>query len=193
MSNSQFATTLPPDISPRTRIIAVLCVDQFTADPCEDGWFVSDFSDFLSLFGDAAPASRQTWMHCVDFKELIEKHKWYLHGNPYKKRKVVLDKVIYAKWEKHLDEGKVSKTGMKLTFQNKLKEEVLKVADLETEGHLLVLLFGHGSKKGGSKFLFPADKTDIQIAWAPTAFMRALKFAKGLKVTMLSTACYSGG
>ena len=98
---NQFNLHTPPDITERTRIIAVLGVTEQPAPYGDDGWFLSDFFAFWNIF--QGMTERQTWYHCLDMDSLVAKHTRYLHGNPYKQRKVVLDESILAesKQSKH--------------------------------------------------------------------------------------------
>ena len=83
----EFNTHTPPDITPNTTILAVLGIDPREAAPNRDGWFLSDFFAFYHMF--RGPTKNQIWMHGLDLEELVATHGRYLHGNPFKGRKIV--------------------------------------------------------------------------------------------------------
>ncbi|KAL9013486.1 MAG: hypothetical protein Q9173_001820 [Seirophora scorigena] len=175
-----FNTHTPPDITSKTRILGVCGVQPKNAAPNEDGWFLSDFFAFYHLFRGLTP--NQCWMHCLDLGELVTAHGAYLHGNPFKTRKVVLDHGILNAAENLV---KVSVPGgMKLKFQQKLRDECRSAARSGDQS-VLVLLFGHGH----------AESQGIEIG---TQLLKQKEFAAtfaglNVPVTILSTACFSGG
>ncbi|KAI4090307.1 MAG: hypothetical protein LQ344_004855 [Seirophora lacunosa] len=176
----KFNTHTPPDITTKTRILAVCGIQPKNASPNEDGWFLSDFFAFYHLFRGLT--SNQCWMHCLDLEELVTTHGAYFHGSPFKTRKVVLDHATLNAAENLV---KVSVPGgMKLKFQQKLRDECRSAARSGDES-VLVLLFGHGHHE--SKGIEIGTQSLKQKEFAAT-------FAGlNVPVTILSTACFSGG
>ena len=182
---NQFSLHTPPDITQRTRIIAVLGVTKDPAPSGKDGWFVSDFFAFWNIF--QGMTEKQTWYHCLDIDSLVAKHTRYLHGNPYKQRKVVLD-------EKILAESKQSKHPPEHIQADKLKRKTKNMItaackDAETGNeNVLVLLFGHGDQNNHGIVLGGGDRETLKIAEFKSA-------TKGLhtNITLITTSCYSGG
>ncbi|KAI4190613.1 MAG: hypothetical protein LQ346_004890 [Caloplaca aetnensis] len=170
----------PPDITPNTRIIAVCGVPPKDAAPQEDGWFISDFFAFYHLFRGLGKSD--CWIHCLDLEGLISKHSVYLHGNPFKRRKVVLDQKIL---EGATNLIRVSAAGgLSLKFEQTLRTTCADAAKAGDES-VLVLMFGHGDDRNGGVLL-------------GSKYFKQQQFAKtfvGLNVpiTIVSTACYSGG
>ncbi|KAI4191060.1 MAG: hypothetical protein L6R41_000375 [Letrouitia leprolyta] len=177
---ASFNLHTPPDIIPKTRILAVCGPKQSVADPGKDGWFISDFWAFHHLFNGLTP--NQCWMHCLDFDQLLSIYPPYLHGNPFKTRKVVLDRGILAKATNLV---KISTPGgLRLAFKNKLRDECRAAARAGDES-VLVFMFGHGSKDNGG----------VELG---TNFLKQAMFSEAIAgidvpLTLISTACYSGG
>ncbi|KAL8952777.1 MAG: hypothetical protein Q9222_001324 [Ikaeria aurantiellina] len=179
-----FNTHTPPDITSNTRIVACLGITQATAAPKIDGWFLSDFMAFWHIFNGFT--KHQTWLHCLDLNALVKAHSVYLHGNPYKNRKVVLDGNVLQKTKKsnhslqwHSDVMLCSK------FKTAVKEQC-RAAEQAGE-NVLVLTFGHGD----------LNTKGIALGSTKKAFQKSqFQFAmKGFKtpVTMVTTQCYGGG
>jgi hypothetical protein len=63
-----------------------------SCDPADAGWFLSEFFALNYLLKNSCAA--QTWVAAHSPEYLVEKYKEYLHGNPYKDRRVVLDKEL---------------------------------------------------------------------------------------------------
>lgn len=130
MQYTQFTTHTPPDITSNTRIVAVCGTFQKKAMPKVDGWFLSDFFAFYTIF--RGMTQHQTWMHCLDIEDLLKVHGPYLHGSPFKTRKVVLDTEIVKKAKApggslhYLQHG-----ALKLAFQKKLVSECQAAANME--------------------------------------------------------------
>ncbi|KAH9870018.1 hypothetical protein J1614_006940 [Plenodomus biglobosus] len=149
------------------------------ADPAADGWFFSDFYLFAALLRNAG-ASRK-WITAEDPQALISKYGDYPHGNPCYERKVVLSREI-------LDQGIsnqlviTSKDSLKTAFLHHLRKDA---AIARTNGQpLLVFLHGHGDRH--SKGIALGDKLLL---------MEEVKREVGndVKITILSTACFSAG
>ncbi|KAL8710042.1 MAG: hypothetical protein Q9220_005313 [cf. Caloplaca sp. 1 TL-2023] len=128
----------------------------------------------------------QTWFHCLDLDALVKAHGRYLHGSPYKQRKVVLDGQILQKTRKS---NHSLQWASDLLLCAKFKTAVMdqcKAAEKAGE-NVLVLTFGHGD----------LDTKGIALGATKKALQRSkFQYAmKGLKtaVTLVATQCYGGG
>ncbi|KAF6238615.1 hypothetical protein HO173_003121 [Letharia columbiana] len=180
----QFNLHTPPDITSKTRIIAVLGIHQ-NATPQKDGWFVSDFFAFWNIFQGIT--ENQKWYHCLDLDDLVTKHERYLHGNPYGQRKVVLDSGILA-------QSKLSRHPLQRIRPDHLKPKTKQLIGDECKAaetaheNVLILLFGHGDVNNYGIELGTGDRATLQI----DEFRSAIKAIK-VSITMIATSCYSGG
>ncbi|KAI4157103.1 MAG: hypothetical protein L6R39_000766 [Caloplaca ligustica] len=179
-----FDTHTPPDIPPNTRIIAVLGIEQARISPEDSGWFLSDFMAFWHILHGFT--KHQSWYHCLDLDAVIQSHTRYLHGNPYKKRKVVFDATVLQEVKKP-DScfQKVSDVSLCSKFRSALKQEC-KAAEA-TGDNVLVLMFGHGDHTNHGIKLGDNSKT-----FQKSAFRYAMKGLQ-TRVTMITTQCYGGG
>lgn len=183
----QFTTHTPRDITANTRVIAVLGITQETAAPDVDGWFLSDFCAFWHLFNGTTV--KQHWIHCLDLDDLVKKHERYLHGNPFKARKVVLDVYILAKIQQASHGMEHHKPNqLRPTLKKLVRDECAEAA--ETGQNVLILMFGHGDR--GNKGIW------IGAGGSLTNVLQIKHFASALgklqpKITLLTTHCYSGG
>ena len=138
-----FNTHTPPDVTANTRVIAVLGLAQERIAPNKDGWFLSDFFAFWRVLNGMTKT--QAWYHCLDLDALIQAHTRYLHGNPYKTRKVVLDAEILKK----AHNGPYAVQGFEPpNLKNAVTRRITadcKAAE-QTGENVLTLLFGHGDQ-----------------------------------------------
>lgn len=179
----RFNIHTPPDICADTQIIAVLGILEDAANPNDDGWFLSDFFAFWSVLQGAT--KRQLWYHCVDLDDLVKKHVHYLHGNPYKQRKVVLDADILGKAQNGPHSvQRVKPCNLRSTFRASVKNEC-KAAQACKE-NVFILMFGHGDKKTYGIQLGQGS------VFKPKEFQNITK-GVSTKVTLLTTQCYGGG
>jgi hypothetical protein len=71
-------TRRPPDISPTTRVVAVLGVDEavatdnFASPSLGDGWMVSDFYLWMHVLDGMGRG--QEWISCIEPRYLVEKY-----------------------------------------------------------------------------------------------------------------------
>ena len=180
----QFNTHTPPDITANTRIIACLGINQLQANPQKDGWFVSDFFAFWHIF--QGTTSSQTWLHCLDFETLVNTHDRYLHGNPYKERKVVLDSRILQRAQSGTFPLTYTKSNaLNGAFKRRVTAEA-KAAESKKE-NLLIMLFGHGDAKNHGIVLGTSYNQDLRLR----DLVGALK-GMDVNVTLLTTSCFSG-
>ncbi|KAL8880341.1 MAG: hypothetical protein Q9198_002230 [Flavoplaca austrocitrina] len=176
----EFNLHTPPDVTNNTRVVAICGIKQAEADPTDDGWFLSDFFAFHHLL--TGLTKNQVWLHCLDLKQLVAKYRPYLHGSPFRTRKVVMDNDII---DRANDLVQVSTPGgLKLRFEQTLRKQCQEASKAGNES-VLVLMFGHGDKYNGGIHLGTQSFKQQQFA----------KTFAGLDVpvTILSTACYSGG
>lgn len=177
----RFTTKAPPDVTKNTRIISICGITSKAGpDPTEDGWFVSDFLAFYQLF--RGRSEHQTWFHSLNFTVLLKKHGQYLHGSPFKERKVVMNKELYKSEKAVLDRGYRTPSNLSGAFLDKLKEECDEAA--KRDEPVLVLMFGHGSQGEPGKFSVGQEPLRL------STFVTSLN--SKVRVTLVSTACYSG-
>lgn len=179
----EFNTHTPPDITPNTRILAICGIASGEAAPNDDGWILSDFFAFYHLCRGLT--EHQTWMHGLDLETLVAAHGPYLHGNPSLSRKVVLDKAILEQATRAQDLHPGESSGLRSAFKEQLKSHCQKAAR-EGQG-LLVLIFAHGDGKNGG-FWFPSISSTVK-----EDEIEKIVAGFGISVTVMSTACYSGG
>ena len=184
---SKFVTHTIPDITPKTRIIAVLGIEQKNAGPGDDGWFLSDFFAFWHVLNGFT--SNQTWLHGLKLDELIKQHQRYLHGSPFKTRKVVLDAAILDRAMKcpHAPKAVLSST-VRLKFAQQLKKDCQEAE--KAKESVLVLMFGHGAKEKAHYAV--SLGTGYKAAFGTDIFKNTLRGINA-NITILSTACFSGG
>ena len=183
-----FTVHMPPDVSRETHIIAVLGIEKKWASPRDDGWFLSDFLAFWHLLHGSTVS--QTWMHSVDLKDCVDTYERYLHGNPFKERKVVLNAEILQSFSKpdtkHAPRYYAGPS-IKKDFQQKVFSEC-KIAQ-ENKRNVLVLMFGHGDLEGNGICIGNLTQKTLKLS----AFVKNLKGFEDTRITVLSTACFSGG
>ena len=181
----QFNIHTPPDIIKRTRIIGVLGIVDDPAPTGKEGWFISDFFAFWNIFQGLT--DNQNWYHCLDLDGLIAKHSRYLHGNPYRQRKVVLDADILATSKKCQHAPQYIKPEVLKTKTKNLMTAECKAAETAKE-NVLILLFGHGDINNHGILLGSGHRPTLKIG----EFRNATK-AFEVALTMVTTSCYSGG
>lgn len=82
--------------------------------------------------------SVQTWLRFLDLDALVKNHNWYLHGNPFKDRKVVLDKAILDMAKESLHAPKqVGHNLLISNFQKQIKQDCLAAQNLGNESTLI--------------------------------------------------------
>ena len=162
----------------------MLGIHEFPAPEGLDGWFLSDFFAFWHIFQGITDC--QTWYHCLDLDDLIARHQRYLHGNPYKQRKVVLDANILAqaKQARH-PPRRIRPDQLKLETKKIITSEC-RAAELAREP-VLILLLGHGDDLNHGIELGKGRAT-LKI----NEFKSATK-QFNVAITMITTSCYSGG
>lgn len=210
----EFFSFCPPDIQPRTRIIA-LCggVNDWhdNASPQEDGWFFPDFYLFHHLLEDTGrdyncrPSwsfftgltrqtddlrfSNQLWLTCVDPRTLVSKYGEYVHGSMNGDRRVVLDDKILERVENSKNIRVIPPKDLLKRFLAILKSET-QIAAKENQP-ILVLVFGHGDE-GNYGVAIGGQGCSLD---APRLTRRKLNAAihPGVDLNLLITSFYSGG
>ncbi|QKX55187.1 uncharacterized protein TRUGW13939_02279 [Talaromyces rugulosus] len=182
-----FVTACPPDVGPRTRLIAVCGItdDYGLASPKKDGWLFSDFYLFHYLFSHRhGPTPSQIWVTCEKPEDLVRKYTEYAHGDPKGERRVVLDKSMIPGIEQSGSLRVVSRNDLLGRFLSTLREQSL-LAKNENQ-HLVVLVFGHGDSETFGVAL-GGDETNLRIE----DVQRALQ--PDTPATLFLTSCFSGG
>ncbi|MCJ1410049.1 hypothetical protein MMC19_004134 [Ptychographa xylographoides] len=187
-----FDSRCPPDVAPDTIIVVVCGPNDFgdNAAPSKDGWLVSKFYMFHHLFRDTA--TEQHWLTCLDPRDLVEKYKEYVHGNPTTEdRKVVLDNSMLAEV---MDVLVVDGNGKDLLdrFPSCLADAFRQVKG--TERRILALVFGHGTR---STFSITLGGTEDPVH-CPTLTIDHIKKAlyrndPCLNLAMLKPSPFGGG
>ena len=190
-----FISHTMPDVAHNTRVIAVCGILEKDASPVNDGWFLSDFYLFNHLL--RGEGSEQSWLSVKGTEPSTLMKKFgkqfppgYLHGDPTQTRKVVLSReLVAAKAITHVRTFASSELLSK--FLEVLKAQCDKAR--QSSQPVLILVFGHGNY----------DDCGIHIGEPIGPFIdrpqllnfKNLKAAIGenVKVTLLSTSCYSGG
>ncbi|KAF2012232.1 hypothetical protein BU24DRAFT_465791 [Aaosphaeria arxii CBS 175.79] len=191
--STEFHTYTFPEFHKNSRVVAVCGVMNLDdADPEADGWLLSDFYLFNILLRGLG--SKQTWLTTLQPSILVSKYKEYLHGNPYKDRRVVLNQDI-------LDQNRLTPVQL-LSPDTAVNDcvEILRREAAEAKRKrepLLVLLFGHGHQTTKAIIFGSISKEEV---WAevPLRAEKALYMSQvqsviseGLQWTMLSKSCYS--
>lgn len=149
------------------------------------------FSDFLAFYQVfQATKVPQIWLHALDVDALLNQYTQYLHGNPYRNRKVVLDTSLYAKikdsknplQKPHL--GKISET-----LSDGISTATLEAAR-QNERKILLLVFSHGALAIGA-----SRNGKLCLGEKGAVTMETMKKWLGGKidVTLMTNACFSGG
>ncbi|KKK17294.1 hypothetical protein AOCH_001807 [Aspergillus ochraceoroseus] len=179
---SMFVSNTLPCIHDNTIILAATHPNVTTADPKHDGWFISDFYAFNILLKGLGGS--QTWLTAADPEKLVQRYNSFLHGNPFQDRKVCLDREILR--EKRITEVTVIRSSNMIDqFLKKAKE----ASELAKRNHapLLLLVFCHGLPN--HHLLLDAGNQSKGLS------ILRLKgvLEPGVCVTLVTTACYSGG
>ncbi|KAK2792450.1 hypothetical protein FQN52_003385 [Onygenales sp. PD_12] len=192
-NNMAFRTSCPPDVPPKSRIVAVCGITDYNglASPSEDGWFLSDFYLFYHLLSPPSiKTEAQFWLTTESPDDLVEKYGEYAHGDPRGERKVVLEKDIIERIRQSGNLRVVSRAVLLERFLSTLREQASLAA--ERNEQLIVFIFGHGDLDTHGVYL--GGEGNI-INNLPRLRMCDIGRSVGLKVnmTLFTTACYSGG
>ncbi|KAI9761809.1 MAG: hypothetical protein M1840_001689 [Geoglossum simile] len=207
--DTEFPARCPPDVQPRTRIIAVCGANDYknNASPKNDGWFFSDFYLFHHLFADIGKFDthllswntidtkffiqgiNQIWMTCVNPESLVSEYTEYAHGNCLETRRIVLDQTMLPAI---LSRGDIRVVPPRLLHERFLAT-VRSECNIAREQNqsVFLLIFGHGTKSTYG-IAIGGERESYQ---APLLTINSLKQAIGSRVNVgiLLTSCYSGG
>jgi hypothetical protein len=124
----------------------------------------------------------QTWIATCSAEALVERYEEFLHGNPYRERKVVLSRAL-------LERNQL--TPVKVTAESEMRRVVMEALERECQiarsakAPVLLLLFSHGDENtfglelGNSSLLTIKDVHRV--------------VNDEVSLTVISTACFSGG
>ncbi|KAJ5513314.1 hypothetical protein N7463_002866 [Penicillium fimorum] len=179
---SMFVCSTVPSVYDNTIIVAATHPTLATAGPSDDGWFISDFYAFNYLFKGLG--MEQTWLTAADPEKLIQKYGHYLHGNPYEQRKICLDREL-------LDQGRLTPVTVvrPADMIDRFLVEVKRASELakRKEAPLLLLVLCHGLPNHHLLLNDSNGQNGLSIV--------SLKgvLEPGVHVSLVTTACYSGG
>ena len=154
-----------------------------TADPKDDGWFISDFYAFNYLFKGLG--MQQTWLTAVELTKLVKEYGSFLHGNPYEERKICLSQEL-------LDSDELSPVTVvnPARMIDQFLIEARRASELakKTSAPLLLPIFCHD---GLPNFHLLLNNGDTQRGLNMVRLKGVLEL--GVRVTLITTACHSGG
>ncbi|KAI1371195.1 hypothetical protein F4677DRAFT_464445 [Hypoxylon crocopeplum] len=162
-----FVCLTPPEVYEDSMILAVVAPTLSRIEKFDEEWFHADFYAFNYLFKGLG--SRQRWLTALPPQELLNSPKkgcQLLHGNPYQDRKY--DRMIEA----FLEEAK------------EWSEEAKK-----KDRPLILMVFCHGSETHELML------NGMNVNRGGGLTIQRLKgvLEPGARVTLVATACYSGG
>jgi len=199
-----FVSSSIPPVGKNTIVLGVCGVDLEHAGPEQDGWFLSDFYAFNYLLKDLGAC--QTWLAGADPRELLEKFGEFGHGtSPQQERKVVLSEELLNAGEITLPRV-VPGGGMVEAFFEELGRLGTRAGEVD-DAEILILVFGHYQQVDKSVVVeyspppYPGPPGELKayaksLAWGQLLFPKIRDAVVGLKdtsVSLLTTACYSGG
>ncbi|KAJ5827501.1 hypothetical protein N7447_004264 [Penicillium robsamsonii] len=136
---SMFMSSTVPVVHENTIILGATHPTLSTANPKDDGWFISDFYAFNYLFEGLG--MQQTWLTAVEPAKLVKEYGSFLHGNPYEERKICLSQEL-------LDSDELSPVTVVSPARmiDQFLIEARRASELakRTSAPLLLLIFCHG-------------------------------------------------
>lgn len=185
-----FNSRCPPVVTPDTTIIAVCGPNDYlgNANPHGDGWLFSDFYLFHHLF--RGTAKKQYWLTCVSPRDLVQRYKEFIHGDPRTNdRRVVLDRTFVTEVQDVLI---FSPKDLLEKFLDYVTENCKATKD--TEHPILILIFGHGQEDNFAITIGGAG----EFGHCPVLYPAKLKEAiyrhnSNPNVALLTTSCFGGG
>ncbi|KAF0316878.1 hypothetical protein GQ607_015891 [Colletotrichum asianum] len=163
-------------------MIAAASPDVHGASPQDDGWFLSDMYAFNYLFKGLGAS--QVWLTAADPIQILNIHGDYLHGNDFQGRKVVLSHRL-------LNTAEITTPTVVLPediISRFLHEVRVKSVQAVSEGKpLFLMIFCHGDEN----FTYFLNDND-EVSGLKTKDLRDA-IVDGCRVTLVSTACHSGG
>ncbi|KAE8151352.1 hypothetical protein BDV25DRAFT_171567 [Aspergillus avenaceus] len=159
-----------PNITPRTRVISVLGIDELNASSVAaspslgDGWMVSDFYLWMNVLHGMGKS--QEWITTMSPHYLVNKYglkdevtmkavdepdvvkpvqtRWasgFVHGDPFENRKVVLDENLATQLQSRITQGPKG-LALRDFFLDRVEATV---ADAAKNGDtVLIMIFSHG-------------------------------------------------
>jgi len=188
-----------PDVHKSSIIIGVCGVDLGNADPTDggDGLFLADFCAFNALLKGLGAS--QTSISAVSEQSLLkyfqdhpELAPGYLHGNPHQERRVVFSEEVVSRGL--LTPFTVEEpTKVTSTLLEKLQSACNLALQSTPSNPVLVLLFGHGIED--LDLCLDYTKTDRQGGLISSLTLGDFQASidPAVSVTVLTTACFSGG
>ncbi|KAL2001654.1 hypothetical protein VTN02DRAFT_1488 [Thermoascus thermophilus] len=210
-------TRCPPDVTPGTRVVAVLGTDDDDhddtsrmADPAlGDGWIVSDFYLWLHVLDGMGRS--QEWITSMPPRDLVEKYGrgdevtvedspvqtgWapgLIHGDPFEERVVVLDKDTLPLVEHKVTIGPHG-LALREFFLQRLEQTVSLAA--AAGDPVLILMFAHGDYDSNGGLFVGVDPSsfplDMDRLLKPGDVSKVLSRYAQVKVTIYMTSCFSG-
>ncbi|KAJ6024830.1 hypothetical protein N7540_005627 [Penicillium herquei] len=179
---SLFFSTTVPVIYSNTIIVAATHPNIKTANPRDDGWFISDFYAFNFLLKGLG--AKQTWLTAADPHKLVAEYGPFLHGNPYETRRECLSYELLEKEE--LTPVTIVPTKQMI---NRFLAEAKSGSEMAKKkgAPLLLLVFCHGLPN----FHLLLDNGNTNKGLSMMQLKGVLEF--DANVTLMTTACYSGG
>lgn len=192
LKDVSFVSRYPTDLSPSVRILAICGITDHRNDaaPDRNGWFLSDFYLFHHLFKGVG--AHQIWLTSEDPEELIDKYGPYIHGNPFEERREVLNKDLVDEITKSNNLRVVLRRDLCERFISTIRSEI--AIALKNQQPLLLMVFGHGEEdthsillgwKSGSPEKFKISEM--------TKLLDIRSDGRAPEISLLTTACYSGG
>ena len=179
---STFTSSTLPVIYKNTIILAATHPSITSADPMKDGWFISDFYAFNYLL--KGQGQEQKWLTAADPQKLVQKYGSYLHGNPYEERKTCLGRQMFD--QNQLTAVTVVRTSDMI---HRFLSEAKRASELakRTQAPLLLLIFCHGLPNHH----LCLDDGNRSKGLSILSLKGVLE--PGALITLVTTACYSGG
>ncbi|KAI0965330.1 hypothetical protein F4678DRAFT_453118 [Xylaria arbuscula] len=183
-----YISQTPPTIHPHSYILAA--VSTRVSELSDNDWFLSDFYAFNYLFHGLG--SGQKWLTVAEPRDILKKTaelygKSYgdilLHGNPYQDRRVVLSEDLIA--ADQLTKPIVVKPG---NMRERFLQEAKSASEAARKKNvpLVMLAFCHGVPN--QHLILDGTKNDGLSATVLKGYLEL-----GTQVTLITTACYSGG
>ncbi|KUM59627.1 hypothetical protein ACN42_g7508 [Penicillium freii] len=178
---SMFISSTVPVVHENTIILGATHPTLSTANPKDDGWFISDFYAFNYLF--KGPGMQQTWLAAVEPAELVKEYGSFLHGSPYEERNICLSQELLGS-----DELSPVIVVSPATMIDQFRIEARRASELvkKMSPPLLLLIFCHGLPN----FHLLLNNGDTQRGLSRVRLKGVLEL--GVRVTLITTACHSG-
>ncbi|KAK3338603.1 hypothetical protein B0T25DRAFT_508455 [Lasiosphaeria hispida] len=176
-----FLIHTPPVIYDDTIVVAATHPTVASGHQKDDGWFLSDFYAFNYLLKGSV--ADQVWLTAAQPEKLLERHGNFLHGHPSECPRIVLSPELLGSEITPVTIVQPAK------MIDKFLDEVRQAAARAKRSNcpLLLMVFCHGIEN----FELCLDNGTRHKGLSIVRLKEALE--PGVRVTLLSTACYSGG